>query len=249
MRILIVNDDGFSSGGITALAEALCPKHKITVVAPDRGRSGMSHALTFKQPVTVTKIDGFLWDCYKTSGTPADSVLIGVELLKNNPPDLILSGINDDLNLGTELTYSGTVHSAIEASLRGFPAMAISARARSEQDFRNTAAYFVQNFDYYMSITAPEFPISINIHSSEGGNIGNKLTHMGERKYLDIYTIVENGEAHTYTLDGEPLHSEKNNDDSDVVAFLAGYATITPLTADRTDYARLNALKNIREPR
>lgn len=242
MNILLVNDDGYFSVSLTALAAALSKNHKVTVVAPDRCCSGMSHAMTFRRPVNVVRIRDYDWDCYAVSGTPADCVLLGLEILKFNAPDLIISGINNEPNLGTELTYSGTVNAAIEGSVRGIPSLAVSGSAHTEEDALYIVDFFMKNFEFYLSLVKPDIPISININGPRRGNKGHKLARMGERKYTEIYTVVEDGDGHSYTLNGEPIHSD-DSEGSDVAAYRAGYATITPLTADRTNYKRLEELK------
>lgn len=240
MKILIVNDDGYTSDGIIKLAAALhAAGNKVTVVAPERCNSGMSHAMTFRKPVYVKTIDSHPWDTYSVSGTPADCVVLGLEILKEDKPDLVVSGINNEPNLGTDLSYSGTVNAAIEASLHKVRAIALSGYGKGEGEFDHIVDYFMKNFDYYLTLTDPEIAISININNGKmRENRGNRFAHMGERKYADIFTVVKESDGHTYTLGGDPIVSA-NSEDSDVVQFRQGYATITPLTADRTHYAQL----------
>ena len=125
MHILLCNDDGYQALGIQTLAHVLASHgHKITIVAPHDERSGQSHAMTFFLPVFVRQIQENMWS---VQGTPADCAAIALrDLLTNNLPDLVISGINHGFNLGMDVNYSGTVGAATEASLMGFKAMAVS---------------------------------------------------------------------------------------------------------------------------
>jgi|AGTN01.1.fsa_nt_gi 5''/3''-nucleotidase SurE len=243
MKILMVNDDGFESEGIVKLADALFNLgNKITVVAPDVCKSGMSHAMTFRKPVFVKKLIGKRWDYYSASGTPGDCVMLGLQILKDDPPDLIVSGINNEPNLGTDLSYSGTVNAAIEGSLHEIRSIAISGNGKEPGNFDYIIQVFLDNFDYFYKLTTPNTAISINIDGSKREHKGIKFAYMGERKYTDIFTVVQDSEGHTYTLGGEPVH-ESLNDDSDVSLYKNGYVTVTPLSVDRTDFKTLEKWK------
>ncbi|MGY3804081.1 5'/3'-nucleotidase SurE [Pigmentibacter ruber] len=126
MHLLLCNDDGYKAKGIQILAKYLNSLgHKITVVAPNGERSAQSHAMTFYQPVKITEISS---NEYAVDGTPADCVALGLsKLLKENPPDFVISGINHGLNVGIDVNYSGTVGAATEAALMGYKAIAVSA--------------------------------------------------------------------------------------------------------------------------
>lgn len=130
MQIVLVNDDGVHAGGIRALARALSAEHEVIVIAPDRERSATSHSITLDRPVTIREVH--LDDlpnvrCYAINGTPVDCVHVA-GALTNVHPDLLISGINNGANLGGDVSYSGTVHAALEASISGFPALALSQR-------------------------------------------------------------------------------------------------------------------------
>lgn len=131
MHILITNDDGVHAPGILSLAAALRRRHQVTVVAPDRERSAASHALTLSHPLTVKEVTrgevpGLT--LYSVNGTPVDCVRIGLGPLTDVPVDLVAAGINNGSNLGADISYSGTVHAALEGAVCGVPSMAFSLR-------------------------------------------------------------------------------------------------------------------------
>src|SRR5690554_5980610 len=136
MRILISNDDGYFSPGIAALAEVAREFGEVTVVAPERDRSGASNSLTLDRPLTVRRASsGFLY----VNGTPTDCVHVAITGLLEQRPDLVLSGINDGANMGDDTIYSGTVAAATEGYLLGIPSIAFSLVSKSASDFSAAA--------------------------------------------------------------------------------------------------------------
>lgn len=123
MLILVTNDDGIHSPGIRVLAEHLASLGRVVVVAPDRERSAVGHSLTLHSPLRAEEIQS---DFFAVDGTPTDCVHLGVHGLLEGRPDLVVSGINRGANLGEDITYSGTVSAAMEATLMGVPAFAVS---------------------------------------------------------------------------------------------------------------------------
>lgn len=129
MRILVTNDDGIDAPGIWRLAKAAKEFGDVTVVAPDCQYSAMSHRITIEGTIEVREISDFPVSgvrAYQVGGTPADCVKIAVEYLLDEPPELVLSGVNKGLNAGIDIMYSGTVAAAMEALLKGIPAVAFS---------------------------------------------------------------------------------------------------------------------------
>src|SRR5262245_55467917 len=132
MRILLSNDDGYFSPGITLLAEVLAPLGEVTVVAPERDRSGSSNSLTLDRPLTVRRAQtGF----YYVNGTPTDCIHVAVTGFLKEAPDLIVSGINDGANMGDDTLYSGTVAAATEGFLLGIPAIAVSLALEGRENY------------------------------------------------------------------------------------------------------------------
>ena len=246
MRILLVNDDGYTSYGIRGLAKELAKKHEVLVIAPLKCNSGMAHAMTFGKPIYLQKIDDAESDgykCYSLSGTPADCVKLGTELMAQNPPDLVISGINNEPNIGTTIVYSGTANAAMEASVLGYKSIALSANPDEDTDFDYIINFFIKNFDYYLSMCSSEYALNVNINNERIGNIGHKVTPLGVRLYSDIYLVDEKTEQGIpHTLVGNPLQVV-NVDDCDVSWYQKGYATITPLTSDNTMFSQMRKLK------
>src|SRR5438874_2116609 len=135
MRILITNDDGIQAEGLLALKQALSEIAEVEIVAPDRPRSACGHSITLHKPLRVTEVrlpDGS--PAYSTTGTPSDCVSLAVlDILRDRPPDVVVSGINYGPNLGWDLTYSGTVSAAMEAAINGLQSFAISVAWRLER--------------------------------------------------------------------------------------------------------------------
>ena len=123
MRILLSNDDGYQAAGLRLLADALANLAEITVVAPDRNRSGASNSLTLDAPLRVEQVES---NVYSVNGTPTDCVHVAITGLLDDEPDMVISGINHGANLGDDVLYSGTVGAAMEGRFLGFPAVAVS---------------------------------------------------------------------------------------------------------------------------
>src|SRR5690349_13354927 len=138
MRILVTNDDGVSSQGLHALAEAMRTLGRVTVIAPERERGAIGHAVTLHKPLRLIHVAK---DVYAVNGTPSDCVLLGVTQLMRKAPSLVITGINRGLNLGDDVTYSGTVSAALEGTLLGIPSIAVSLEGEGTFRFE-TAAYY-----------------------------------------------------------------------------------------------------------
>lgn len=145
MHILLTNDDGFRAPGIAALARHfLAAGHRVSVCAPDRERSAASHALSIHPPLRVSEIDVEGARGWAADGTPVDCARLGLYLLQNDKVDLVLSGINRGPNLGGACIYSGTVNAAMEASMAGCPAMAVSLDSFTSDDYELAASLAVK---------------------------------------------------------------------------------------------------------
>ncbi len=243
MRILFVNDDGYDSIGLHAVADLFKAEHEIAVVAPDSSRSAFSHAVTLK-PVELKwrKIDGYDYDVFATSGTPVDCVKIGLKHFFAKP-DLVISGINNGKNAGTDILYSGTVSAASDAASLGYKAIALSvfSHEASDAEFNALARFFKDNFERLTSIDMPPHTC-LNINYPPCAPRGVKFAKMNTAlTYVDAYTRTENSIA----LSGRRDYSGMDVD-TDEALLLQGYVTITPITTDRTDYGALKKLKRIK---
>ena len=235
MEILLVNDDGIYAKGILTLAKVLSKKHSVTVVAPHTQMSGKSHSLTFYACINCIKLnllEGV--DCYAISGTPADCTKFGIEMIIGHKPDLVISGINNGYNLGTDVYYSGTVGASMEAIFMGVPSIAISQNYHLKS-FEFAANFLEQKLDTLYSLIKDEKKIlSINIPYDDEKLIkGVKFAKVGTHIYKDQYI---NKGLDGYFLTGEPIEDVHNDDDADVLYVRDGYITISPIRAEFNDF-------------
>lgn len=259
MRILITNDDGIDSPGIRALTEALCNEHAAVVVAPSGNRSGVSHAITADEAITLERRDDSGVLAYACSGTPADCVFLGSTELRPRP-DLVVSGINHGPNLADDVYYSGTVAGAVEASLLGIPALAVSLACDHskplDRRYWESAAEIVRRcvaaaFDglsdttRYCNLNVPNLPLE-RIR-------GVAVTRLGRKRICGRMVGQEGGGTTRYYRAWEsPFETDRETIGTDIGAVHAGYASLTPLLLDRTapvtpslDWLRLGKLRPV----
>jgi 5'-nucleotidase len=271
MKILVSNDDGIFATGIRALANALAEAdHQVTVVCPDRERSATGHGLTLHKPLRAEPIDTIFdarvqaWAC---SGTPADCVKLALDALLDTPPDLVLSGINQGANLGTDVLYSGTVSAAMEGVLEGISSIAFSLASFGFRQFQPASEFacrLVEQVNRH-PLTMPVL-LNVNIPPLEAEAIKGVVTaRLGMRRYFDLFEkrIDPRGQTY-YWLAGEVL--EEGDTDMpqcnwpdginvfmstlqqqfpiDAKAIRNGFITITPLQYDLTAYGGLSYLEH-----
>jgi len=242
--ILLTNDDGIHSAGLQARADRLQSLGRTIVVAPDRERSAVGHALTLHSPLRAEEI---LPDRWAVSGTPTDAVNLGIHGILKEKPDLVISGINKGGNMGDDLTYSGTVAAAMEATLMGVPAIAISLAGRnySYDDFADAAKVAEQ-----MALTVKEHGLPadtfINVNVPPRQPLGTRLTRQGKRIYEDA--VIENVDprGRTYYWIGAGGLDFQDLEGTDFHAVLHGYVSVTPLHLDLTNYAAMDRLRQWR---
>ncbi|MFW6295492.1 MAG: 5'/3'-nucleotidase SurE [Halanaerobium sp.] len=247
MKILLTNDDGVYADGITELAVALKNRgHQIAVAAPDRERSASGHAITIKDPIRALKIQRSALPettIYRVSGTPADCVKLAVEKLIDFVPELIISGINHGPNLGLEILYSGTVSAAIEASMLGYPSIAVSMDYSSESAFAEAAeilADLLENNKIFKNDN--KFLLNINFPKNIERNSNVKITKLGRTFYCDNFVERRDPMGNTYYwLYGD--NRDLKDESSDIAEYLNGNISITPLKIDLTDLDELEFLK------
>ncbi|BAY90466.1 MULTISPECIES: 5'/3'-nucleotidase SurE [unclassified Tolypothrix] len=212
MKLLISNDDGISALGIRTLANCLAQAgHEVTVVCPDRERSATGHGLTLHQPIRAEIVESIFhptvkaWAC---DGTPSDCVKLALWALLDTPPDLVLSGINQGANLGTEILYSGTVSAAMEGIIEGIPSIAFSLASHTSKEFQ-TAAHFAQQL--VAQLAAKPLPelmlLNVNVPPVKWEEIaGVTITRQGVRRYVDVFDKRVDPRGKTYYwLTGEVL--------------------------------------------
>ncbi len=236
MQVLVTNDDGIFSEGIHRLAEALDGAgHQVVVVAPDREQSASSHSLTLHRPLRLRKVREH-W--YSVDGTPTDCVNLAVHgVLKEDPPDLVVSGINFGLNLGDDVTYSGTVSAAFEANLHDLPAIAFSQEVAEGFSFDRAAKLAAA---FVAKVVAEPVPqdLLLNVNLPAGEAKGVRWTHLSRRYYRQNLVEKYDPRGHKYYwIAGTPEWQEGEN--TDHAALAEGYVTVTPLHLDLTDYRGL----------
>jgi 5'-nucleotidase len=241
-RILVVNDDGIDSEGIGVLARALQALGDVTIVAPDGDRSGTSHSISVQQAVRAQAVPEPGLRRFACSGTPADCVLLGVNELCGGRPDLVVSGINRGANLADDVNYSGTVAAAVEATIVGIQAIAVSLVSSWPKHDKvhhwNVAAGVTCTLagELLRDPLPPGTYLNVNV-PNRAELRGTRYTRQGRKQYADRLARVE-GEETAYYWMWDMSHLG-GPDNTDTVAVDDGYASITPLKIDRTDEATL----------
>ena len=244
-RILVTNDDGIFSEGIKLLAASLQEIAEVVVVAPDREQSATGHALTLTRPLRMQRVQES-W--YAVDGTPTDCVNLGVlSLLKDKPPDFVVSGINFGLNLGDDVTYSGTVSATFEGNLLGIPAVAFSQEVAEGFSFAPAARFARQLMEVLVggSLDLPK-DLLLNVNLPAGPVQGLSFTRLGRRYYKQ--SVIENLDPRGrkyYWIAGTPEWREESG--TDYEAITSSRISVTPLHLDLTYYPGLESFGPLRD--
>lgn len=240
MLILLTNDDGVMSPGLTSLAESLRSLGRIVIVAPDRNRSAVGHALTLESPLRAEEISK---DVFAIDGTPTDCVNLGIHGLLQELPDLVVSGINRGGNLGDDITYSGTVCAALEATLMGVPAFAVSLDCqRFHADDLLQAAGFARHLAELVLRNGLPEDTFLNVNVPTGTVTGAELTRQGKRRYGDAVIRKEDPRGRSYYWIGGGDLGFEDLPGSDCSALHKGKISITPLHTNMTNEESLQTL-------
>jgi 5'/3'-nucleotidase len=242
-RILITNDDGIFSEGIKLLAGALSALAEVVVVAPDREQSASGHALTLSRPLRMQKVEE---NWYAVDGTPTDCVNLGVlSLLKDSPPDLVVSGINFGLNLGDDVTYSGTVSATFEGTLLGIPSVAFSQEVGEGFSFAAAADFARRLVEVLLGEELPR-DLLLNVNVPAGEVQGVSFTRLGRRVYKQSVTekLDPRGRKY-YWIAGTPQWQLESGTDYEAIS--TGRISLTPLHLDLTYYPGLAGFHSLRE--
>jgi 5'-nucleotidase len=247
LKILVSNDDGIDSLGISALVKSLKKIADVTVVAPQNEQSAVGHAITMKIPLRVFNYykNGDFFG-YAVDGTPADCVKMGIRNIMKEPPDLVISGINHGSNTAINIIYSGTVSAAREAAIMDVPSIAISITSHTAKDFtyaseiaKKLALKIVKNklaLGTLLNVNVPDV--------SKEKIAGIILTKQGKSKWDDIYEKRQDPYGRDYYwLTGNLLEAD-NEADIDQVAIRKNYVSITPIHFDLTDYESFEKMKS-----
>jgi len=237
--ILVTNDDGYRSEGVTALADALRPLGDVTIVAPVEEASAIGHALTLKRPLRLDRIsDGF----FSVDGTPTDCVNVAITQVLKRLPDMVVSGINKGWNLGDDVTYSGTVAGAMEGALLGVPSIAVSLRqTRGDYDFSYAAqAGATLAAALFKHALPPRTFLNVNVPKGEPR--GMRVTVQAKRNHKTTVMTREDPKGRLYFWIGEGENEWHPHDLSDYEMVRDGYVSVTPLQPDLTAH---NALADV----
>jgi 5'-nucleotidase len=243
MHILISNDDGYFAPGLAILAETLASFATVTVVAPERDRSGASNSLTLDRPLTVRRAgNGFFY----VNGTPTDCVHLAVTGLLENMPDIVISGVNLGANMGDDTIYSGTVAAATEGFLLGIPSLAVSLVANGGDHF-NTAARITADLAQRFARQPFGQPVLLNINVPDvpHENLrGLEVTRLGRRHKAEpvVRSITPRGETVYWVGAAGSAQDAGEGTDFNAVARMA--VSITPLQVDLTQFSQLQTLRN-----
>ncbi len=246
-HVLISNDDGIEALGLRVLEQAIAriPGFRVTVVAPSDQQSASSHALTLTAPLRILDAGE---NRYAVTGTPTDSVLVAMEkILKDDKPDLVLSGINHGPNMGEDVIYSGTVAAAMEGTMCGLPSYALSLAKWHPTDFSGAEEFLVNHLTSIL-----EFPLrkgslmNINLPDGPEENIkGIRVTNLGSRVYQNVISDKVDPHGKPYFWIGGQGPSWQNNEGTDYNACEDGYVSLTPLMVDITHYGLQQEMKSM----
>lgn len=233
VRILVSNDDGYFSPGIAMLAEVLRPLGEVTVVAPERDRSGASNSLTLDRPLTVRQAaNGF----YFVNGTPTDCVHLAVTGLLSFVPDMVVSGINIGANMGDDTIYSGTVAAAMEGFLLGIPSLAVSLVGK-RGDHIETAAQVALDMAQRFARAPMDEPVLLNVNVPDipGAELqGIEATRLGRRHKAEPVVRIETPRGDVAYWIGAAGGAADAGPGTDFHAVEHARASVTPLQVDLT---------------
>ncbi|MDR1459335.1 MAG: 5'/3'-nucleotidase SurE [Bacteroidales bacterium] len=246
--ILVVNDDGIHAKGIRMLGNIAQQFGRVVMIAPNNGRSGMSHAITYALPLRLRKVNHFdNFEMYKTNGTPADAVKLALHhLLKDQQVDLLVSGINHGANTSISVIYSATVAAAIEGCLHGIPSVAFSiVNYNNNYDFE-AARMAVQKIIQTVLEKGipPHICLNVNIPNTPAENIkGVKITRQALNRWREEIETREHPADMPYFWMGGSLQEVDKEKDTDHWATKHDYVSIHPIKIDWTDQNMMEELK------
>ena len=256
-RILVTNDDGIDSPGLHAVVAAIADLAEVSVIAPDRNRSGVSRSITLGQTLVVTEqsLPGTV-QAFATDGTPTDCVRLAALGLVGDVPDMVVSGANHGLNVGDDVTYSGTVAAAFEGVFNGIPAIAVSQQTLArETGFPMSNAFDFTAMQQFLRglvqallagdvVVPPSTVLNVNAPGLDAASVGGvEVTRLGRRIYRDKLELQsDEGGRRRYSLYGDdPSHHEEEG--TDIAAIGRGNIALTPLRYDLVHDSTLNVLR------
>lgn len=240
MRVLVSNDDGVDAHGLRVLARRLADVGEVTVVAPDRDRSGASNSLTLDRPLRAVQLDDGRW---RVAGTPTDCVHLALSGLLEHEPDIVVSGINDSANLGDDVIYSGTVSAAMEGRFLGLPSIAVSLATRDHKGLHyDSAAEAVLLLLRRLPLDPlpADTILNVNVPDRPWDEIrGLAVTRLGRRHRSAPCVRDADPRGRTIYWIGPPGDVEDDGPGTDFHAIRDGWVSITPIHVDLTRYQAL----------
>jgi 5'-nucleotidase len=244
MRILVTNDDGIQSPGLAALAQALSAVGEVWIVAPDRERTAVAHAVTLHKPLRLHRLAP---RTFSVNGTPVDCVNLALVKVMPKPPAIVVSGINKGVNLGDDVMYSGTVSAAMEGTILGVPSVAVSQEGQGgEFRFAVGATYAERVVRLVLEQGLPEETLlNVNIPDRVERSIkGVRITCLSRRRFHN--PIIEKLDPHGrkyYWIAGTRI-SWSRSKNADHEALEEGFVSISPIHLDLTHYGALDQLRS-----
>ncbi|MBK1629382.1 5'/3'-nucleotidase SurE [Thiohalocapsa halophila] len=238
MNILISNDDGYRSPGLHVLADALAALGEVTVVAPDRDRSGASNSLTLDVPIRAERLESGI---IRVNGTPTDCVHLALTGLLDAEPDLVVAGINHGPNLGDDVIYSGTVAAATEGRFLGLPAIAISMAAHQPKHLETAGAVAVRLVSGLRDATlSPSTILNVNVPDVPLAELrGVAATRLGHRHKAESVSRIQDPRGRPMYWIGPAGPEQDAGEGTDFFALRSGQVSVTPIQIDLTRHAAL----------
>jgi 5'-nucleotidase len=240
--ILVTNDDGIFAPALQRLKDALSALDRVVIVAPDRDQSATSHSLTLHRPFRIHHHEDHV---YSIDGTPTDCVVAAFHGLLDEPPALVVSGINHGPNMGEDVFYSGTVAAAIEGTLQGAPSIAASLASRERSDFVAPAKFIARVVQSVLDRGLPRRQLlNVNVpHRAWDQVRGIKVTRLGSRVYRDTLIRKVDPRGRDYFWIGGEDAVWETRPDADFAAVDEGFVSITPLQLDLTDERAIDVIR------
>jgi 5'-nucleotidase len=242
MRILLSNDDGYFAPGLACLAEHLGKIAEVTVVAPERDRSGASNSLTLDRPLNLRRAaNGF----YYVNGTPTDCVHLAVTGMLEQQPDMVVSGINAGANMGDDTIYSGTVAAATEGFLLGIPSLAISLEGKEFVNYETAARVAVELVQRFVTQKRSQpWLLNVNVPDVPHDQLqGIAVTRLGKRHKAEPVVKASNPHGEAVYWVGAAGKAQDAGEGTDFHAVAQQRVSLTPLQIDLTQYSQLDAVR------
>ena len=247
--ILVTNDDGVEAKGIKALIEAVRGFGNVVVVAPEKGMSGMAHAVTVSTPLSITKVvDAKGLEIYKSNGTPADCVKLAMNVILDRNPDFIVSGINHGTNSSVSVHYSGTIGAAREGALNGITSIGYSLLDYDEDADFSTAIHFARLVLGAIISQDPMPGLYYNVNIPKGNDVkGIKICRQANGKWIEEFDERVDPRGRRYFwLTGSFQNSEPESTETDEWALANGFVSVVPCTVDATHHNSIDLIKGLR---